>query len=59
MSLVQPGQQSRLVAALFVASRHKLLRVFFHQGVAGAQLGVFEETRQTAMNPAVVDAFVC
>ncbi len=56
-SLLQTKQQPRLVDALFAASRHKLLRVFFNKGVAGAPLEVLEDTRQTAMNPAVVEAF--
>lgn len=42
---------------LFAASRHKLLRVFLNKGLAGAPLEVLEATRQTATNPAVVEAF--
>jgi FAD/FMN-containing dehydrogenase len=40
-----------------VASRHKLLRVFLNKGLAGAPSEVIEATRQTATNPAVVEAF--
>lgn len=56
-SLLQAQHQARLVDALFAASRHKLLRVFINKGLAGAPLEVLEATRQTAMNPAVVEAF--
>ncbi|MBV9762766.1 MAG: FAD-dependent oxidoreductase [Acidobacteriaceae bacterium] len=56
-SLLQIKQQPSLVDALFAASRRKLLRVFFNKGLAGAPLSVLEDTRQTAMNPAVVEAF--
>ncbi len=54
---VQAEQQPRLVDALFAASRRKLLRLFFNKGLAGAPLEVLEDTRQPAMNPAVVEAF--
>lgn len=56
-SLLQAKHQPRLVDALFAASRHKLLRVFLNKGLAGAPLEVLEATRQTATNPAVVEAF--
>jgi FAD/FMN-containing dehydrogenase len=56
-SLLQVEHQQRLVDALFAASRHKLLRVFLNKGLAGAPSEVIEATRQTAMNPAVVEAF--
>jgi hypothetical protein len=56
-SLLQAKHQPRLVDALFAASRHKLLRFFLNKGLAGASLEVLEATRQTATNPAVVEAF--
>jgi len=56
-SLLQAKHQPRLVDALFAASRYKLLRVFLNKGLAGAPLEVLEATRQTATNPAVVEAF--
>jgi FAD/FMN-containing dehydrogenase len=56
-SLLQVEHQQRLVDALFAASRHKLLRVFLNKGLAGAPPEVLEATRQTATNPAVVEAF--
>jgi FAD/FMN-containing dehydrogenase len=56
-SLLLVEHQQRLVDALFAASRHKLLRVFLNKGLAGAPSDVIETTRQTATNPAVVDAF--
>ena len=56
-SLLQAKHQPHLVDALFAASRHKLLRVFLNKGLAGAPLEVLDATRQTATNPAVVEAF--
>jgi FAD/FMN-containing dehydrogenase len=56
-SLLQANRQQRLVDALFVASRHKLLRVFINKGLAGAPPEVLSATRQTATNPVLVDAF--
>ena len=56
-SLLQANRQQRLVDGLFAASRHKLLRVFINKGLAGAPPEVLEATRQTATNPAVVEAF--
>jgi FAD/FMN-containing dehydrogenase len=57
VSLLQASQQKLLTDALFAASRHKMLRVFFNKGLAGASPMVLAAARQTATNPAVVDAF--
>ena len=46
-----------LTNALFAASRHKMLRIFIHKGLAGAPPEALAATRLTATNPAVVDAF--
>ncbi|MES2127886.1 MAG: FAD-binding protein [Pseudomonadota bacterium] len=51
-------QRKTLDAALFAASRHQMLRLFFGKGLAGATPAVREAALQTATNPAVVDAFV-
>jgi FAD/FMN-containing dehydrogenase len=56
-SLLQPSQQTRLTEALFAASRYKMLRIFFNKGLAGAPPEVIADTRETAMNPAVMNAF--
>ena len=56
-SLLQESQLKRLTEALFAASRHKMLRLFFNKGLAGAPPEVIAETIGTAMNPAVVNAF--
>jgi FAD/FMN-containing dehydrogenase len=56
-SLLQATHKTRLVDALFEASRHKLLRLFFNKGLAGAPIEVLDATRQTATNPAVAEAF--
>lgn len=49
--------QKHLTNALFAASRHKMLRIFIHKGLAGAPPEALAATRLTATNPAVVDAF--
>ncbi len=56
-SLLKDEQRQRLTDALFAASRHKLLRIFFNKGLAGAPREVLAATRRTAMNPAVADSF--
>jgi len=56
-SLLQPTQQSRLAEALFAASRHKGIGLHFNKGLAGATPDASARARQTATNPAVVDAF--
>ena len=56
-SLLQAKQQRRLAEALFAASRHKDFGLHFNKGMAGAPPDVRAGARQTATNPAVVDAF--
>jgi FAD/FMN-containing dehydrogenase len=56
-SLLQDSRQQALADALFAASRHKLLRVFTNKGLAGAPPEVIATARETATNPAMVDAF--
>jgi len=56
-SLLQEKQQSRLGEALFAASRHKGVGLHFNKGLAGAPPEVTAGARQTATNPALVDAF--
>ncbi len=56
-SLLQEGQQGRLVGALFAASRHKRVQLHINKGLAGAPQEALASVRQTATNPAVVRAF--
>jgi FAD/FMN-containing dehydrogenase len=49
--------QAQLVDALFAASRHWDVALHFNKGLAGAPPGALDATRDTAMNPAVLDAF--
>jgi hypothetical protein len=43
---------------MFAASRHKKVDLHFNKGIAGATPAAIAATRDTATNPAVVDAFV-
>jgi FAD/FMN-containing dehydrogenase len=56
-ALLQQDRQQSLADALFAASRHQMLRLHIGKGLAGAPLEVRAAARQTAMNPAVADAF--
>ena len=56
-SLLEPYAQPRLAKALFAASRFKQLSLHMNKGLAGATPQARAAARQTAMNPAVVDAF--
>jgi FAD/FMN-containing dehydrogenase len=49
--------QSQLVDALFAASRHWDVALHFNKGIAGAPQSALDATRDTAMNPAVLNAF--
>ncbi|HKO44445.1 MAG TPA: FAD-binding oxidoreductase [Pyrinomonadaceae bacterium] len=55
--LLHGDQQLRLANALFAASRHKKVELHFNKGIAGAPAEAIARTRDTATNPAVVDAF--
>jgi FAD/FMN-containing dehydrogenase len=57
-SLLQKDQRSRLAEALFAASRHRKLGLHFNKGIAGAPAEAVAATKNTATNPAVLDAFV-
>jgi FAD/FMN-containing dehydrogenase len=56
-SLLRPENQSQLVQALFAASQHSIVEIHFQKGLAGASQETIAAVRNTAMNPAVVDAF--
>lgn len=56
-SLLRAENQPRLVDALFAASRHWRVQLHFNKGLAGAPEPELDAARDTAMNPAVLDAF--
>jgi hypothetical protein len=55
--LLRPEQRSRLADALFAATRHWPVELHFNKGLAGAPAAEREAARDTATNPAVLDAF--
>ena len=54
-SLLQ--QQDRLAYTLFASTRHFEVQLHFNKGLAGAPEDKIAAARDTAMNPAVLDAF--
>ena len=54
--LIEPDR-TRFNDALFTASRHWPVMLHYNKGLAGASPEVIAAARQTAMNPAVGDAF--
>ena len=56
-SLLNPDQRARLVEALTAAARRSQVEIHFGKGLAGGRPEAIEATRDTAMNPAVTDAF--
>jgi FAD/FMN-containing dehydrogenase len=56
-SLLKDNQQDRLADALFAASRHWEVELHFNKGLAGAPAEAIATARDTATNPAVLDAF--
>ena len=56
-SLLQPANQARFVDAWFAASRHWGVQLQFSKGLAGATADVLSVSRDTPMNPDVLDAF--
>jgi FAD/FMN-containing dehydrogenase len=56
-SLLQESQRERLCDALFAATRHWAVELHFNKGLAGAPADALAAARDTAMNPAVCDAF--
>ena len=56
-SLLQAEQQQALVEAVVAASRHQMVRFHFGKGLAGATPEARAAARQTATNPAMIDAF--
>jgi FAD/FMN-containing dehydrogenase len=56
-SLLRPDQLDRLADALFATSRLWTNELHFQKGLAGGAEAAVAATRDTATNPAVVDAF--
>jgi FAD/FMN-containing dehydrogenase len=56
-SLLQRDRQGSLGAALFAASRHWGVSLHVNKGLAGAPADAIAAARDTATNPAVLDAF--
>jgi FAD/FMN-containing dehydrogenase len=57
-SLLRPDQRDRLADALFATSRIWPIELHFQKGLGGAPEEAIAATRETATNPAVLDAFV-
>jgi FAD/FMN-containing dehydrogenase len=56
-SLLQPDRQDALGNALFAASRHWGVSLHVNKGLAGAPAHAIAAARDTATNPAALDAF--
>jgi FAD/FMN-containing dehydrogenase len=56
-ALLQEDRRERLSDALFAATRHWAVELHFNKGLAGAPADAIAAARETAMNPAVCDAF--
>ena len=56
-SLLESAQQPALVDALFASSRHWGWALHFNKGLAGAPAEEIAAARNTATNPAMLDAF--
>jgi len=56
-SLLHAERQNELGAALFAASRHWPVALHLNKGLAGAPAEALAAARDTAINPAAVDAF--
>jgi hypothetical protein len=56
-ALLKDDAREGLADALFAGSRHWSVGLHFNKGLAGAPPAVVAAARETAMNPAVTDAF--
>jgi FAD/FMN-containing dehydrogenase len=56
-SLLNPADRTHLADILFAASRHWEVELHFNKGLAGAPAKAIAAARDTATNPAVLDAF--
>jgi len=57
VSLLQDDQQGKLVDSLFAAARHWEVVLHVNKGLAGGANEAIDAAKNTAMNPAVLDAF--
>jgi FAD/FMN-containing dehydrogenase len=57
VSLLQVDRQRELTEALVATARHSTVELHFQKGLAGGTDDAVEAARDTAMNPAVLDAF--
>ncbi|GGA04039.1 FAD-binding oxidoreductase [Dyella caseinilytica] len=56
-ALLQPDRRDSLIDTLFDASRSRSIELYFGKGLAGGPSDALLRTRDTAMNPQVLDAF--
>ena len=56
-SLLEDNSQERLANALFAGSRYEMIELHFNKGLGGAPREAVDAARDTATNPAVLDAF--
>jgi FAD/FMN-containing dehydrogenase len=56
-SSLQKKRQRRLADALFASSRYRSVSLHFNKGLAGAPADAIAAAKDTATNPAVLDAF--
>ncbi len=56
-ALLEADQRERLVDALFAAAKHQGVALHCNKGLAGAPADAIAAAKDTAMNPAVTDAF--
>jgi FAD/FMN-containing dehydrogenase len=56
-SLLEPEHQGALVDAIVAASHHWSVSLHFNKGLAGSPAGALAAARDTATNPAMLDAF--
>jgi FAD/FMN-containing dehydrogenase len=56
-SLLEFEHRKQFANALFQSSRHKKLQLHFNKGLAGASPEMIKKAQDTAMNPAVCNAF--
>jgi len=57
VSLLHDQSGERLANALFAGSRYNMIELHFNKGLGGAPADAIESARDTATNPAVLDAF--
>ena len=56
-SLLEADRRESLADALFAAAKHRGVALHFNKGLAGAPAEAIAAAKDTAMNPAVIDAF--